>query len=127
MGNGQLLCLVGLILFVGGLEMDLGIFLGAISSDLRTRRVVTETTYNDPEHGDSITMTVIPVVQFLHQYQSMTQKPFAPAAVVSEVSSLVNTYESHHIQSPVLVKVDSILLEVRYDLGVSTTSDSSFA
>jgi hypothetical protein len=67
-GNGQLLCLVGLILFVGGLEMDLGIFLGAISSDLRTRRVVIETTYDDPEGGDSIAMTVIPVVQLLHQY-----------------------------------------------------------
>lgn len=57
----------------------------------------------------------------------MTQKPFAPPAVVSEVSSLVNTYESHHIQSPVLVKVDSILLEVRHDLGVFSTSDSKFA
>ncbi len=66
MGNGQLLCLVGLILFVGGLEMDLGIFLGAISSDLRTRRVVIETTYDDPEGGDSIATTIISIVQLLH-------------------------------------------------------------
>lgn len=57
----------------------------------------------------------------------MIQKPFAPPAVVLEVSSLVNTDESHHVQSPVLVKVDSILLEVRHDLGIFSTSDSSFA